>query len=349
MADTGEVRAVVVGCGGMAGHWVDVSLKTPGLKLAGLVDLNRAAAEKLAERFHLPRQIVFDTLAQAIQSTRPHAVFDVTVPAAHAGVTIEALGAGCHVLGEKPLSDSMASARRMLEAAQHAGKLYAVIQNRRYEPNIQRVRRTLASGALGPVEEIHSDFFIGAHFGGFRDQMDYPLILDMAIHTFDAARYIGAADPVSVYCHSFNPKRSWYQGDASAVVVFEMRDVQSGEAILYSYRGSWCAEGLPTSWNSSWRVVGRRGTLRWNGEAEIQATAVKEGGQHAFHREMAEVPIEEVSVEHPGHAGLIREFVECVRTGGTPQTIATDNIRSLAMVFAAIESARSGRKVDVKW
>ena len=48
-----------------------------------------------------------------------------------------------------------------------------------------------------------------------------------------------------------------------------------------------------------------------------------------------------------GHAGIIHEFVECVRTGNAPETVCIDNIKSLAMVFGAIESAELGRPVEI--
>jgi predicted dehydrogenase len=48
-----------------------------------------------------------------------------------------------------------------------------------------------------------------------------------------------------------------------------------------------------------------------------------------------------------GHDGLMREFVDCLATGKTPETICSDNIKSLAMVFAAIESAETGQRVEV--
>jgi predicted dehydrogenase len=332
----------------MANHWMEVAMKTPGLRVVGLTDIRRPAAEAMAKKHGLPESVVFDTLTEALDRAKPQAVFDVTVPAAHERVTVEALRAGAHVLGEKPLADSLDKARRMIAAAHEAGRIYAVIQNRRYEPNIQRVARTLRGGALGAVEEIHADFFIGAHFGGFRDEMDDPLIVDMAIHTFDAARYIGAADPVSVYCHSFNPPRSWYKGHASALAVFEMRG-PGGEPIVFSYRGSWCAEGPSTSWNSAWRIVGARGTLLWDGEGNVEARAIKPGGKHAFQSEVSGVEIPGVTVEHPGHAGLIREFLDCIRTGETPQTVCDDNVKSLAMVLAAVESRKRGEKVKVEW
>ena len=49
-----------------------------------------------------------------------------------------------------------------------------------------------------------------------------------------------------------------------------------------------------------------------------------------------------------GHAGLIDEFIHCVRRGGSPETVCTDNIKSLAMVFGAIESSQKGRSVAIK-
>ena len=75
-------------------------------------------------------------------------------------VTLTALEHGCHVLGEKPLADSLAHAREMVAAAKQAGKIYAVIQNRRYLPQIRRLRNFLESGAIGELTDI-ADYVLG--------------------------------------------------------------------------------------------------------------------------------------------------------------------------------------------
>src|SRR5699024_350831 len=98
-------------------------------------------------------------------------------------------------------------------------------------------------------------------FGGFREEMEHVLLVDMAIHPFDAVRYLLDQDPVSVYCEEFNPSWSWYSGDAAATAVFEF----SGGA-RYVYTGSWCADGLETSWNGTWRANAAGGSARWDGE-----------------------------------------------------------------------------------
>ncbi len=338
---TEPIRVVLVGCGGISRAWLKATQSMDDVVYVGLVDINREAAQKLAQEFGLQVPIGTD-LEAMLRRTGPEVVFNCTVPEAHREVTLTALGHGCHVLGEKPLADSMENARAMVEAAQRAGKLLAVIQNRRYDPRLRRLRHFVETGGIGPLTTVHCDFFIGAHFGGFRDHMRHVLLLDMAIHTFDAARFLTGADPLTVYCHEWNPRGSWYDYDASAVAIFELTD-----GIVYTYRGSWCAEGLNTSWESRWHLIGERGSASWDGADTFQAQVVTATG--GFRSELAdvEVPVIDPGAKTGGHAGNIREFLRCVRTGETPETICTDNIKSLAMVFGAIESAQLGRRVAI--
>ena len=339
-----KTRALMVGCGSMSRAWLGAVQEMDDVEVVGLVDIVEAHAAQRAEDFDLEQAWVSTDLQAALKATQPDVVFDCTVPEAHTPTTVAALRHGCHVLGEKPLADSMANARKSVREAEKAGKIYAIIQNRRYMDNIRRLRRLLAAGTLGQITTVNSDFYIGAHFGGFRDRMEHVLLLDMAIHTFDMCRLLTAADPVSVYCHEWNPEGSWYDHDAAAVAVFEL----SG-GIIYTYRGSWCAEGLNTTWESDWRIVGTRGSLTWDGGDAMAAQRVAKSG--GFFSDMKDVPIPPLrKTDRVGrHAGQIREFIDCVRKGRSPETVCTDNIKSLAMVFGAIESASRGRRVSIRW
>src|SRR4029453_13426225 len=157
----------------------------------------------------------------------------------------------------------------------------------------------------------------------------------MAIHAFDAARYLLGQDPVSVYCEEFNPGWSWYAGDAAATAIFEM-----GGGTRFSYTGSWCADGLETSWNGSWRVNGANGTALWDGEsapiAEILDSA-STGDDGDLPGSVEEAP-EEI-------AGALAEFVHALRTGETPSGEVHSNVLSLAMVEAAVRSSETGERV----
>jgi predicted dehydrogenase len=335
-----SLKVVHVGCGGVSKGWFDAATKNPAVEVAGIVDLREEAARKRADEFKLTGALVSADVEAVLHRVKPDIVFDCTVPEAHVSVVTTALAHGCHVLGEKPLADSMAHARQMVAAAKEAGKTYAVMQNRRYDPRIRRLRAFLDAGAIGKPTTFHSDFFIGAHFGGFRDRLRHVLLLDMAIHSFDEARFISGADPVAVYCKEWNPAGSWYDHDASAVATFEM----TGD-LVYTYRGSWCAEGLNTSWQCDWRILGPTGTVRWDGNDKFEAQAVAKPGGFLSELRPVEVPPVDPAGKQGGHKGCIDDFIRCVQTGAVPETAAADNIKSLAMVFGAIQSAETGQRV----
>lgn len=230
----------------------------------------------------------------------------------------------------------------MVKAAEESGKLYMVSQSRRWDTKHERVRRTVASGQLGNITTICCDFFLGAHFGGFRDEMDSPLILDMAIHHFDLCRFMTGVDPLAVYAKEFNPKGSWYRGDVSSSCIFEMTD-----GVVFTYRGSWCAEGCHTSWNGDWRIIGDRGTLLYDHDQEPTGQIVADLNDPGFHRPLGELAIDDTVVEKGGMRGGLCEMLAWLREGRRPQTECHDNIKSLAMVFGATESAKLGQRVAI--
>jgi len=339
----GQVKAVLVGCGGIANSWLKPLTLFSDCKIVGLVDIKKDNAARKRDEFNLKDAGVFETLGEALAVTRPDVVFNLTIPAAHMVVTVEALSNGCHVLGEKPMANSIEEARRMIKAAKKAGKICAIVQNRRYMDGIIRFSDMLQSGVIGELTTLNADFYIGAHCGGFQNEMEHPLLLDMAIHSFDQARFISGKDPVSVYCVEWNPNGSWYKHGASAMAIFEMTD-----GLIFNYRGSWCAEGVNTSWECSWRAAGSGGSAIWDGGTDMKA-------ERPARREGVISPLTEISIplagpiENSRHAGVIREFLDCVRNGGEPQTVCHENIKSLAMVHSAIKSAATSRKVTIKF
>lgn len=333
-------KALLVGAGGMGRAWGKNLKEHPDVEVGGWVDIRPGAAEEAAEALQLSGPHTGDDLGKALAEVKPDFVVDVTIPEAHRDVTLQALAAGVPVLGEKPMADSMEHAREMVAASEKAGKLYMVSQSRRYDARIQTYR-TLIQEQIGALGILNSDFYIGAHFGGFRDEMASVLLLDMAIHTLDQARYLSGADPVSVYCEEFNPAWSWYKGDASATALFEMTG-----GLRYTYRGSWCSEGKNTSWEADWRAVGPKGTAVWDGTGAPSADVVTKSG--SFFSE-TEPHMTEVPANVPGGiAGSLRDFLKAIQTGATPMGECHDNIKSLAMVFAAIESSAVGARVPVR-
>jgi predicted dehydrogenase len=343
-SDSNPLRVVLAGCGGMSNAWLNAAKAIPGLDVVGLVDIAADAAHKRKAEHALENAAIHTQLETALAALKPDIVFDVSIPEAHSDNAVISFRHGCHVLSEKPMGHSMEAAQRALAASRAAGKTYAVMQNRRYLREARRVHSLLSSNVLGTLTTVHVDFFVGAHFGGFRDRMRHVLLLDMAIHTFDALRYLSGADPVGVYCKEWNPAGSWYDHDASAVAVFDMSN-----GMVATYRGSWCSEGVNTSWESDWRFIGTTGSARWDGGSAFTAETVQPRAPAAFRLpyDGHELPELDTRATEHGHASCIEEFVRCVRTKTQPLTAAADNIKSLAMVFGAIESAERGQHVAI--
>ena len=170
--------------------------------------------------------------------------------------------------------------------------------------------------------------------------MDNVLILDMAIHTFDQVRFISGADPVSVYCHEWNPPGSWYKGNANAIVIYEMSD-----GSVFCYRGSWCAEGVNTTWECEWRAQGDKGTCVWDGDSKVYAEVVDSSKEQEFIGPVKRVDAQWNWKGRGGHAGCIDDMFLAVKEKRPAMTDCRDNIQSMRMVFGAIESAKTGRKI----
>ncbi len=259
------------------------------------------------------------------------------MPEGHVDVTLACLNRGVPVLGEKPMTATLAEARELIEASERTGVLFAVSQSSRYHPGITALRGLVADHTGAP-ELVSCQFFRAPRFGGFRDEMPSPLVHDMAIHTFDAARWVIGSDPVSVFCDEFNPSWSWYRGDACASAIFEFAN-----GARFTYAGGWCTDGLETSWECQWRVTGPFGTAVWDGTdppfAEIRAEA--DGAL----RSVAGAQDESAPL---GIRGALAEFIAALDGGAPPLGECHDNIKSLAMCIAAEQSAATNARVAIE-
>lgn len=321
------VRVALIGAGGMGRVWAKVISDEPRATLVGVADIDENLVLRAVDELGLAGLPVSSSVTELASHARFDAVVNVTVPGAHYEVNAEALKLGYPVLCEKPIVPTVSEAIKLAALAESTGRLLMTSQSRRYFRTLFEFGQSVER--LGAIGYLSTDFHTGPHFGGFREEMENPLLLDMAIHAFDAARYVLQADPVSVYCDSFNPSWSWFRGDASAVAVFEMKG-----GSRYVFTGSWCNQGLDTSWNGSWIARGAEGSSSWDGSS----------------RPISDPPIDSHGIDSTSPeqmAGALGEFIGSLRTGFVPYGNIHSNVWSLAMVQSAVASAESGLKVDV--
>ena len=315
--------------GGMGNAWLRAVQASPQVDYAGFVEVNPTVAATQVAQYGLDAALVFPSLAEALANVQADGVINITPPQFHKEVSIAALEAGVPVLSEKPLADTLDAAQAIVDAAKRSGVLHMVAQNYRYNVPTQTLYLTLAQQELGPIGAVMVNFLRGPHFGGFREEMAYPLIIDMSIHHFDLMRFFLGRDPLAVYGRSWNPPWSWFKGDASAAVTLAFEG-----NVVVSYNGSWCSQGRETPWNAHWRFECAEGVV------------VLEDDQ-VYTQRTGEAPVLVPPVELPRKAQdyLLHEFYLAVTQGIAPVTTCQDNIRSLGIVFDVVKSFESGAVV----
>lgn len=326
------MKVIQVGIGNMGGVWLDAVLASKTVEYVGFVEVNPDIAESQATKYALNRALIFTSLDQALAAVTADAVIDITPPRFRKTISLTALEAGLPVLSEKPLADTLADAQAIVEKANATGILHMVGQNYRHSQNARTLKHTLQTADVGAIDSIAVEFFKGPHFGGFREEMPYPLIIDMSIHHFDMMRYFLESDPAFVYGRSWNPMHSWFKGDASASVLFSFK---SGAVV--SYNASWCSAAQETSWGGTWRIECEKAIVVMRNE-QVYLQRKDDPNNELVQIEL--LPVDKVAQPY-----LLNEFYEAVTLGKQPMTTCQDNIHSLAMVFNAVESFKTGARI----
>ena len=211
-------RMIQVGVGGMGTCWTDRLAESDAWEAVAYVDTNPAHLKAAAARHGLPKSRCFATVGEALRRVKADALLDVTPQRFRRGVCEAAIGAGLHVMSEKPLADNLKNAKAIVACAAKHKRIYMVAQNYRYQPVVQTMKRWVSEGRLGAVGYAGVNFHKGPHFGGFREEMAYPLVLDMSIHHVDMMRCIFDADVASVSAVSTGAPWNWSASAGSSNV-----------------------------------------------------------------------------------------------------------------------------------
>jgi predicted dehydrogenase len=333
------LRLIQIGVGGWGRNWVEeVTRETPGVEPVAWVDVDATARERAVVDLDLPKERLFASLDEALARISADAALVVVPLSAHGAVTRAALEAGLHVLVEKPFTDSLEEARDLAELAKGRQRVLMVNQNYRWFPAPARARRLLHDGAIGDLIACYLDFHL--YFGtGYRYFfLDEPLLSDMAIHHFDALRFVLDDEPVEVSCRSWAGPGTPFAGHPAAVATMRF-----AKGTVVSYRGSWLTHGPGTPYGGQWRLDGTRGTIEFTfrgafGDREKLDRLTLHRPDRAF--EAVRLP----AMPYKDRKGALDTFARWIRGGSPPEGASTamDNLKSLALMFAAIRSARAG-------
>jgi predicted dehydrogenase len=188
---------VVVGAGGIVRTAHLPVYRRLGFPVAGLFDVDAAAAAETAGRFGVGT--VFASLDEAVRV--PGAVFDLALPGSQILPTLERLPEGAPVLIQKPLGEDLAAARAITALCRRRGLVAAVNFQLRFSPGMLALRALVEGGTLGPLVDV--DVRLVVHqpwqLWTFLEKSPRLEVLYHSIHYLDSIRLL-AGEPAGAYC-----------------------------------------------------------------------------------------------------------------------------------------------------
>jgi myo-inositol 2-dehydrogenase/D-chiro-inositol 1-dehydrogenase len=305
----------------------------PRAALRWVVDLNRTAAEAVTQRHGGE---VAASLEAALADPKLDAVVICTPPRSHAAIIEAAARAGKAIFCEKPIDLDLAKVEVCGAVLRRAGVPFFVGFNRRFDPTHDALCQALRRGELGRTEmvvissrdpEISPPDYVAA--------MPYGIFYDTMIHDFDMVRWLTGEEPVEVYA------RTAVMLDAQ---VNPVRDPDTAMVTLT------LAGGALVHVNSSFRAVygydqrievfGEKGMLISRNQ---QPHSLERHGADGMHQ----APLHHFFIQRyaQAYAAELDHFIAAVEKGTPPAIGFEDGRRALAIAYAAMESAKSGKPV----
>ena len=323
----------------------------PSAKVVAVADTMLSQAELRARE--LGADGVYDSADKLLKDEDVEAV-DVCVPGGfHAAIAIAAAEAGKHILLEKPMATSVADCDAILKAVKKAGVTLMMAHSLRFFPPIVKCRELIEAGGVGRMIKMRAT--LTSHFPYTSWRLD-PVIAGGGVLTEYGVHPIYLTD--------------WFIGPISRVTAFtgtsdkELKTEDSAAALLKAANGAFGVVDVNLGgpfplWDDHLEFVGSKGLILLNGiETQVMRGPpllhYKEDGVWDVYREKTfygpDAPTLPNEIEWKYTNSFvyeIREFVSSVLEERTPLTTGDEGRRSIQILQACYESARSGRSVTV--
>ena len=331
------LRGALIGCGFFAANHLNAWSDVEGAEIEALCDRDPERLATAASRFGIARTYA-DAEVMLAAERLDFVDIATTVPSPRPRVE-QAAGAGVHVICQKPLAGSLADAQPMVAAAAAAERVLMVHENFRWQSAIRRAAAELAAGSIGRPFWGRVSFRSGFDVYAAQPYLatDERFILqDLGIHIIDVARFLfGDIVSLSATTRRVNPR---IRGEDVATLLLSH---ESGvtSVVDCSYATRRARETFP---ETLLEIDGTEGNLRL--DAGYRMTVSGAAGLREIDASPALLPW----AERPWHniqesvLAIQQHFVDCLIAGREPETSGADNVKTLAAVYAAYQSADQG-------
>ncbi len=339
----------IIGCGKIAQvRHIPEYQANPNARIVGLYDINIPRAKELAQKQGCR---AYDSVEALLADPEIDAVSVCTANFTHAQITIAALKAGKHVLCEKPMAVTLAECEAMVAAAKESGKYLMIGQNQRLAMAHAKAKELIASGAIGRVLTFRTIFGHGGPESWsvdpgkntwFFDKSKAAMgaMADLGIHKTDMIQYVlgtrvAKTQAVLTTLDKRDGSGALIGVDDNAICIYQMESGAVG-----TMTASWTYYSAE---DNSTVIYGTLGQLRLYEDPQYSLRQIMADGTRIDYQ------IDRIQTNDSQTAsGIIDLFVNALEAGREPEISGADVLSAMKAVFASIESANTGRVVEVK-
>jgi len=347
------IRLGIIGCGGMAAAQVDRFTKIKGCKVVACSDIAPGRAAEFAKKFKIPA--AYEDTRQMLANEELDGVSVVTIDSAHEQPVLQAIKQGLHVMCEKPLSTTLASAKKMAAAAKRGKLITAVNFSYRNSPATQKAASLVASGKLGCIVHVEGSYLQSwlpsKVWGDWRTTEAWLWRLstkhgsagvmgDVGVHLYDLASFV-VGDIKEIHCDLKTFKKDKkrigpYVFDANDSAVASVRFANGAIGTLHTTR--WATGYANTV---SLRVFGEKGSLDLNLDRPAPQTL-----RVCLGKDVDKCVWK--NAKCPKVPDMYQRFVTAIKTGKQGQTSFAGATKVQAYLDASFRSADKQGWVKVK-
>ena len=330
-----RLRTAILGCGGFASrHAQNLITLSEEIELTAFCDHHDQNARAFSEKYSEGKGRIFTDHREMFEKAGLDLVVICLPPFAHSDEVELAAQHNVHMLIEKPIALSSEHAWRMVEAAEKAHIKTQVGFMFRFGAGIERLKKLITSGEIGPVGLMSARYFCNSlHAPWWRDRSKSGgQLVEQVIHMVDLMRYL-MSDAVSVYSRQenlFHRDVPDYTVEDVSATVFGFRRGAIG--VIYATNGA-----IPGKWINDYRLVSQRLTAEFN-----------DANNASFHF-TTETPFrtESISSDKNLHLAELQDLLTAIRNDGETRTPLREGARSLDMALAATRSAETHQEVSL--
>ena len=346
-----KYKMIQVGTGGHGVSWcsrfLPPNIQDGLIEVVAAVDINPKSLENAKEFLGLRDDQCYTDIQKAFDENKADFCTVVVPPSHHEEVVDKILAHDMNILSEKPIADTLEASIRIANKVKKAGKKMGVTMSHRFDRDKTTLREEIRSGRYGKLDYLICRFTCALRkfgsWGKFRHEIKDPLLVEGSVHHLDILADLAGDLCDTIYAQTWNPEWGEYAGDSQALVTMSFRNgtrafYEGAKTNAVGLNG-WSHEYIRAECEKATLIMNRRSLEKFTHNPDTPGVGGKEG-------EGENVPLLEQSKW--SNTWLIEKFVKWLDGGEPMETNVEDNLQSVALIFSAIESSRTGQSVKVQ-